>query len=465
MSRNPLPGVQTTVLLLSIALVLLLSSGGATFARPNSNLSGVVVDSSSAAVSGASVSLRSAQQITVATTRTDSQGRFSLSDVPSGHYVLVVASLGFADHLQAVSVGSSPVDNLEVRLDPGNLAEEVTVTATPGSVESTGTIAQQVNVISEHKISERAKSATAQIANEEVGVHLQRTATVMSGIFVRALTGNKVNVFIDGFRYSNAAQRGGVNTFLNLIDSTNLRGVEILRGPNSAQYGSDALGGSIQFLTPTPYFSTGEPELHGKIGTYFNSADAGFGANLSTTYATRNFGLLMNLTGRRVNNLRTGHERDSHCAVTRFLGLSSDLVIDGRLTDTAFTQYGGFARMNWTLAPGSQISASYMRGQQDGGKRFDQLLGGDGNLIADLRNLMLDFATISYDTVNAGWFDTFTIGYSFNSQREERVNQGGNGNPNAAINHEPERTNVHGIHGFLGKQWARHNFLFGGDYY
>lgn len=466
MHGTPLTNVRNAVSQLLIVLLLSLSWGGEAFAAADSSVSGVVLDSSGGAVSDASVLLLSAQQVTVGTAKTDSQGRFTFSNVPRGQYLLVVRSRGFADNQQALTVGSSAVDNLDVRLDPGIINEEVTVTTNPGMVEGAGTITQQVNVIGEHQIEERAKSVTAQIANEEVGVHLQRTATVMSGIFVRGLTGNKVNIFIDGFRYSNAAQRGGVSTFLNLIDPTNLRGTEILRGPNSAQYGSDALGGSIQFLTRSPYFSAGEPEFHGKAGTFFNSADAGFGSNLVTTYATRNVGFLLNITGRRVNNLRTGHERDSHNAVTRFLGLSSDLVIDGRLTDTAFTQYGGFSKLNWAPTPGSQISASYMRGQQDGGKRFDQLLGGDGNLIADIRNLMLDFATIRYDTVNAGWFDSFTIGYSFNSQREERVNQGGNGNPNAAINHEPERTTVNGIHGFLGKQWGpRNNILVGGDFY
>lgn len=466
MRTIPLPAVRKAVSYLLVALLLSLTSGTFVFAGAASNVSGVVQDSSGAAVAEASVSLLSAQQVTVGTAKTDSQGRFAFSDIRSGQYLLVVTSRGFTDHQQVVTVGSAAVDNLEVRLNPGILNEEVTVTTNPGMVESAGTITQQVNVITEHQIEERVHSVTAQIANEEVGVHLQRTATVMSGIFVRGLTGNKVNIFIDGFRYSNASQRGGVNTFLNLIDPSNLRGAEILRGPNSAQYGSDALGGSIQFLTRTPYFSAGEPEVHGKIGTFFNSADAGFGSNLATTYATRNFGFLLNVTGHRVNNLRTGHARDSHNAVTRFLGLSSDLVIDGRTPDTAFTQYGGYSKLNWAPAAGSQISVSYMRGQQDGGKRYDQLLGGDGNLIADLRNLMLDFATIRFDTVNVGWFDSFTIGYSFNSQREERVNQGGNGNPNAAINHEPERTSVHGIHGFLGKQWGpRNNFLVGGDFY
>lgn len=449
------------------ALLVSLMPPGVALAASNASVSGVVLDSSGAAVAAASVSLLSAQQVTVGTTKTDSQGRFTLPDVPRGHYLLVVTSRGFGDNQQAVTVGSTAIDNLEVRLDPGILNEEVTITTNPGMVESVGATTQQANVITENQIGERAKSVTAQIANEEVGVHLQRTATVMSGIFVRGLTGNKVNIFIDGFRYSNASQRGGVNTFLNLIDPTNLRGAEILRGPNSAQYGSDALGGSIQFLTRTPYFAAGEPEIHGKMGTFFNSADAGFGSNLVTTYSTRNLGLLLNITGRRVSNIRTGHEVDSRNVVTRFLGLSSDIVVNGRLTDTAFTQYGGYTKLNWAPVTGSQISASYMRGQQDGGKRYDQLLGGDGNLIADLRNLMLDFATIRYDTVNAGWFDSFTAGYSFNSQREERVNQGGNGNPNASINHEPERTTVNGIHAFLGKQsgGARNTFLVGGDFY
>src|SRR4030095_10336784 len=94
---------------------------------------------------------------------------------------------------------------------------------------------------------------------------------------------------------------------------------------------------------------------------------------------------------------------------------------------------------------------NYARSQQDGGKRYDQLLGGDGNLVADLRNLMLDFFYVRYDKVKLGWCDTFSATYSFNSQREERVNQGGNGNPAASITHEPERTSVNGLQAFVNK--------------
>jgi hypothetical protein len=100
-------------------------------------------------------------------------------------------------------------------------------------------------------------------------------------------------------------------------------------------------------------------------------------------------------------------------------------VIDERLPDTEVTQYGGMLKMNYAINDDSQFIAGYMHTQQDDGKRYDQLLGGDGNLIADLRDLSLDLFYLKYDRANLGWFDHATLTYSFNTQREERVNQGG----------------------------------------
>ena len=70
---------------------------------------------------------------------------------------------------------------------------------------------------------------------------------------------------------------------------------------------------------------------------------------------------------------------------------------------------------------------SYDRNQQDGGRRYDQLLGGDGNLIADLRNLMSDQFYARLLKQNLGFFDNASFTFSYNGQREERINQGGNG--------------------------------------
>ena len=109
-------------------------------------------------------------------------------------------------------------------LDVLDRREDVTVTANPGGVTDLRTVSQPVNMISADDILARAKTVVAQAFEGETGVNLQRTSPGMAGVFVRGLTGNKVNVFVDGVRYSNGAQRGGVNTFLDLIDPVHARG-------------------------------------------------------------------------------------------------------------------------------------------------------------------------------------------------------------------------------------------------
>ncbi|NWG12295.1 MAG: TonB-dependent receptor [Acidobacteria bacterium] len=346
------------------------------------------------------------------------------------------------------------------------LREQVTVTADPGAAESVESISRSVNVINREKIRERAEAVLAQVAAEETGIHLQRTSPAIGGVYVRGLTGNKVNVFVDGVRYSTSAQRGGINTFLNLVDPSHIQAVEVLRGPDSAQYGSDAVGGSIQLLSRSPAPAGVDGKIRGSLDTHFNSADMSLGSSLVSGFSARDFGVQVSFAGRRASTLRPGKAVDSHSAVTRFLGLPSALVTDGRLPDTAFTQYGGMVRMNWTPTEISRLTAFYTRSQLDGGKRYDQLLGGDGNLVADLRNLMLDLAYLRYERSRLGALDQFSATYSFNSQREERVNQGGNGNPLAAIQHEYERTTAHGLQAQARKRWSRqHDISFGGEGY
>jgi hemoglobin/transferrin/lactoferrin receptor protein len=296
-------------------------------------------------------------------------------------------------------------------------------------------------------------------------VALQRTSPTMGEIFVRGLTGKNVSVYVDGVRYTTSTQRGGVSTFFNLNEPSNLRTVEILRGPNSAQYGSDSLGGVVQLVSRVPAMGGDHPEFHGEVNTFFSSADVSYGANTLFTYGTQRFGFLANIASRRHNTLRTADGIDTHSAVTRFLGLPSSILYD-RLPDTAFTQYGGLFRMNYAPTNDQQLVLHYQRSQQDGGKRFDQLLGGDGNLIADLRNLMGDFFYARYLKQGVAFFDTGSFTFSVNSQREERRNQGGQGNPFGDITHQYERTTAVGFNFYLDKQLSNRNtFLFGGDMY
>jgi len=422
-------------------------------------ISGVVKDSRGAVIVSAKVYLLTWGHQNIPTV-TDNDGKFLFRDLPAGQYILTVHAQGFGEISEGVHLSADSFH--EIILPVGE--SRYSVTAEIGQSEDRANIPQPVNIIGPSDVKDRVTSFLAQAGEEEVGLNVQRTSPTLGAIVVRGLTGKNVVHYVDGVRYTNGAQRGGINTFFNLNDGSNLEAIEVLRGPNSAQYGSDSLGGTVNLITKSPAFGE-TAEFHGELIPMFNSADRSFGSSALLSYGTRKFGGYVNVFGRKVGTLRTADGIDSHSAITRFLGLRSDVLYD-RNPETGFEHYGGAFRLNYTPSDDQQLVLFYQRGQQDGGKRFDQLLGGDGNLVADLRNLMLDFGYLRYVKQEFLGFDSVSATVSYNSQREERVNQGGQGNPVGDITHQYERTSVTGFNFHLDRQLpAGNTFLFGGDVY
>lgn len=428
-------------------------------------ITGIVKDPDGAVVSGASVSLLNTHRAVIAATTTDAEGRFTLEKLKPGDYQLDIEGTGFVRHRSAVRITPGDTQQVQPVLEVTPIAEQVTITAEAGLVADTRRVDTQINIINERKILERAPEVVAQVVDEEPGVNLQRTSPSLSAVFVRGLTGRNVAIYVDGVRYTTSAQRGGVGTFFSLIEPSTLETVEILRGPNSSQYGSDVHGGVVNFISQAPRYGGVKNEFHGHTNIFYTSPTNGAGGNALFTYGTERYGLLVNMNGRRISTLKPADGLDYHAAVTRFLGLPSD-IFGTRLPDTGFTQYGGLVRTNFNLDDNTQLLFSYARNQQDNGKRYDQLLGGDGNNIADLRNLMTDTFYARLFRQNLGIFNNGSFTFSYNGQREERINQGGQGNPTAAITNQRERTNVLGFNFYLDKQTGdRNTFLFGADVY
>lgn len=424
-------------------------------------VTGNVKDQNGDAVAGASVVVRGTSGGGSIATTTDREGSFTFRSLNQGEYRLRVIAQGFAVAEQTISVSPSTAP-ISVTLAVGEA--HATVTAEVGQLEETKNVAQPVSIISANEIAERATSVLAQAGEEEAGLNLQRTSPTLGAIVVRGLTGKNVVNFVDGVRFTHAGQRGGINTFFNLNETNNFQAIEVLRGPNGAQYGSDSLAGTVNLISKSPAFGMDKGEFHGEINPSFSSADKSYGTGMLFSYGTRRFGGYVNLSGRRVGNLRTAKGIDSHSSITRFLGLPSTILYDVN-PETNFQQYGGSTRLNFAPREDQQLIFFYQRGQQDNGKRFDQLVGGDGNLIADLRNLMLDFGYLRYVKQNLGPFDNGSFTVSYNTQREERVNQGGQGNPFGDITHQYERTSTWGGSFFLDKRIGSNTFLVGGDLY
>ena len=89
------------------------------------------------------------------------------------------------------------------------------------------------------------------------------------------------------------------------------------------------------------------PRFSGLFGAGGNSSDGGVDSNFTGSYGGSRVGVLGALAARHVGDIRVGGGVDSHAAVTRFLGVPSDVLMPDHLPDTGFNQYGGQVTVNW----------------------------------------------------------------------------------------------------------------------
>jgi hemoglobin/transferrin/lactoferrin receptor protein len=182
------------------------------------------------------------------------------------------------------------------------ILEEVAITASRSEKPMLNT-AEAIASYSFELLQKKQIRTTPEALQSATGVFVQKTNHGGGSPIIRGLTGNQTLFLIDGIRLNNATFRYGPNQYFNTIDAFSLEKIEVLRGGGAVQYGSDAMGGTIQVFTTTPSFSTTN-EWNGTILTKFLSqkmeqtgrAVLGFSSKkiaFSTGVTTRNFGDLM----------------------------------------------------------------------------------------------------------------------------------------------------------------------------
>lgn len=122
---------------------------------------------------------------------------------------------------------------------------ELVVTAQRSATPRFGT-PEAIDATTEQNIRARQFRTTPEALSATPGIFVQKTNHGGGSPFIRGLTGNQTLLLIDGIRLSNATFRYGPNQYFNTLDVFGLQRIETLRGSGSVQYGSDALGGTVQ---------------------------------------------------------------------------------------------------------------------------------------------------------------------------------------------------------------------------
>jgi outer membrane receptor protein involved in Fe transport len=276
-----------------LILLTIFSINGA-FAQGTSSITGVVKDQNEAVVSGVTVLASSKGSGSEITTVTDANGKFEFKNLPTGQYIIKVRKSGFSENAQSISLdgGESAVQDFSI--DLGGLREEVTVTAAKG-LRSTAEIPQTVTSVGEEEIEQRRPVGIGEAYERSPSVLSTDTNPFRARPQIRGLQSNRLLVTVDGERLNDPRfGQDSVGVSPALIDTSQIKQVEVVAGSGSSLYGSDAIGGSINIITKGPDRSLDGPRFDLKF-------TGDYGSNNNYRKGTVALGLGSKLAAVRLN--------------------------------------------------------------------------------------------------------------------------------------------------------------------
>jgi len=269
---------------------------------------------------------------------------------------ILVSILLFFPQPEAAAAAEAIEDSESKRKSAIELSP-IVVTATREE-RSTFEVPGAVTTIDRGEAERRAPTVLPDLLRGETGVFVQQTTPGQAAPIIRGLIGSAVLVLVDGMRLNAAFFRSAPNQYFALVDPYNVERIEVVREASSTLYGSDAMGGVINVITPVPRFATEQWQLHGRVLEQFSSADTSWVNRVSVQGGKTGVSVSGGFTYQDHNDLRGGGD----------IGIQRP---------SGYTVYAGDGTI--FLERGSHdllLSVHYL--QQPKTPRFDELVPGFG---------------------------------------------------------------------------------------
>ena len=287
--------------------------------------------------------------------------------------------------------------------------------------EDTTGVPQSATLVDRSTLESRPYAIVTQALKEEVGVLAQQTSASQGSPILRGFTGQRNVYLVDGVRYNTAAWRDGPSQYLAWLPAADINHIEIVRGPASAQYGSDALGGTVGVFAPAMNW-IGPSRLRGTLGATVGSANTLRASDVAAGVLRGGVSLRASASVGAVSDLRAGQGLDSHSALTRFLGIPSSHAA-AKLENTGYSTLGLSGSARLPIGAVRRVELSYRRGEQLDSHRYDQEIGGNGRYRSEFGPQRLDFGFARFESARQPVFDEVSATVSVNRQGDGRLEQ------------------------------------------
>ena len=236
---------------------------------------------------------------------TDKNGFVDLSLVKDQN-IIIFSHISYA--LKMKKKSSLQNENYTVYLTrQSEQLDEVILSVFKGKAK-TNRIAERVAVISEKEIEQLSPQTSADILATIPGIKVQKSQMGGGSPVIRGMESNRVLLVVDGVRMNNAIYRKGHLQNTITVSPNQLDRTEIVFGPSSVIYGSDALGGVIHFFTKTPKLST-KTKINTSFFNRFSSINNEITSNASVEISTKKWGSFTSVSYSDFGDLKMGKNR------------------------------------------------------------------------------------------------------------------------------------------------------------
>lgn len=256
------------------SILITLFLGLSTFVYSQTKLSGTITDIENKPIIGANIVLPELQKETVS----DSNGNYVLTSIPKGSYKVIFSFVGFATQTQRIEFSEKSIF-LNIKLvERQEHMDEVVVSTSFNKMQSQNVM--KVEQQSIKSLQQKGFITLIEGLSSIPGVSQISTGISIGKPVIRGLSGNRVLVYSQGIRLEN--QQFGEEHGLGLNDS-GVESVEVIKGPASLLYGSDALGGVV-FFNPEKFAlpNSIKANFSQKIFSNTHGSSTNFGINTAS---------------------------------------------------------------------------------------------------------------------------------------------------------------------------------------
>jgi len=220
------------------SFLIALFIGFSILANAQNKVVGTISDKQNKSISGANISIPELHKETVS----DEKGNYSFTNLPSGNFKIIVSFIGFESQSKTFSSNQKEIKIDIILEETVHQMDEVIISTAFNKLQSQNVM--KVEHQSMKSLSQKGTSTLIEGLATIPGVSQVSTGTSIGKPVIRGLSGNRVLVYSQGVRLEN--QQFGEEHGLGLNDS-GIESVEVIKGPASLLYGSDAIGGVLYF--------------------------------------------------------------------------------------------------------------------------------------------------------------------------------------------------------------------------